>query len=313
MWYRYKVTTGAYTNSWTNVTSDDNVTGNIAFNYTNLSLAGDNGSGGFALSNDYNVQFAVMDKFSCVVCEFTVPKAIPLASLLNQKIGINNPNPTQALDVAGNGAFSGSISSNGSNVVTEDLDVGFSKEWNTDICPPGYLFENGQAVSRTVYARLFNCIGTIFGAGDGSTTFNLPDSRGRTSVGSYDSGGALPASYQNTIGGYGGYSDVTLTVAQLAEHGHTDWTGPAGNHGHNFPGGHTWSWGDNGLANELVVGNTSVYAGGNPPSNNLTSSQNYWTGVNWGGSHSHTIPHDGGGQSHSNMSPYVIKRKVIKF
>jgi len=44
--------------------------------------------------------------------------------------------------------------------------------------PNGFLKANGAAVSRTAYARLFNAIGTIYGAGDGSTTFNLPDMRG---------------------------------------------------------------------------------------------------------------------------------------
>lgn len=44
--------------------------------------------------------------------------------------------------------------------------------------PTGWLKANGAAVSRTTYADLFTAIGTIFGAGDGSTTFNLPDLRG---------------------------------------------------------------------------------------------------------------------------------------
>jgi microcystin-dependent protein len=44
--------------------------------------------------------------------------------------------------------------------------------------PAGWLKANGQAVSRTTYAALFSAIGTTFGVGDGSTTFNLPDLRG---------------------------------------------------------------------------------------------------------------------------------------
>ena len=44
--------------------------------------------------------------------------------------------------------------------------------------PAGYLLCDGSAVSRGVYARLFAAMGTAFGAGDGSTTFNLPDFRG---------------------------------------------------------------------------------------------------------------------------------------
>lgn len=54
----------------------------------------------------------------------------------------------------------------------------------------GALLCHGQAVSRTVYAGLFAAIGTSFGAGDGSTTFNLPDLRGRVVAGKSDMGGA---------------------------------------------------------------------------------------------------------------------------
>jgi microcystin-dependent protein len=49
--------------------------------------------------------------------------------------------------------------------------------------PNGYLIADGSAVSRTTYATLFAVIGTTYGTGDGSTTFNLPDLRGRTAVG----------------------------------------------------------------------------------------------------------------------------------
>lgn len=49
--------------------------------------------------------------------------------------------------------------------------------------PTGWLLEDGSAVSRTTYATLFAVIGTTYGAGDGSTTFNVPDSRGRAAIG----------------------------------------------------------------------------------------------------------------------------------
>ena len=45
-------------------------------------------------------------------------------------------------------------------------------------CPDGYLICNGQDVSRTKYAELFSLLGTNFGVGDGTTTFNIPDYRG---------------------------------------------------------------------------------------------------------------------------------------
>lgn len=53
-----------------------------------------------------------------------------------------------------------------------------------------YAFPYGQAISRTTYAALFFLIGTVYGAGDGSTTFNLPDLRGRVTAGRDDMGGS---------------------------------------------------------------------------------------------------------------------------
>lgn len=56
--------------------------------------------------------------------------------------------------------------------------VGDLKIWPTPTVPSGYLECNGAAVSRVTYAALFALLGTTYGAGDGSTTFNLPDYRG---------------------------------------------------------------------------------------------------------------------------------------
>ncbi|WP_336943158.1 phage tail protein [Acinetobacter modestus] len=50
--------------------------------------------------------------------------------------------------------------------------------WCSSVVPTGYLELAGQAVSRTTYSALFALLGTTFGSGDGSTTFNLPDMRG---------------------------------------------------------------------------------------------------------------------------------------
>lgn len=62
--------------------------------------------------------------------------------------------------------------------------------WTVDSEPSGYLYCNGQAVSRTTYAALFAVIGTTYGVGDGSTTFNVPDMRGRFPLGQDDMGGS---------------------------------------------------------------------------------------------------------------------------
>lgn len=54
------------------------------------------------------------------------------------------------------------------------------------VAPDGYILCDGSAISRTTYSKLFTAIGTTYGAGDGSTTFNVPNLKGRTLIG-YDS------------------------------------------------------------------------------------------------------------------------------
>jgi microcystin-dependent protein len=85
--------------------------------------------------------------------------------------------------------------------------------WNT--IPTGYLAEDGSAVSRTTYANLFSAIGMTYGAGDGSTTFNLPDSRGRVTVNKNTSDSQFA-----TIGQKYGEKTHVLTIAELPSHSH---------------------------------------------------------------------------------------------
>lgn len=66
---------------------------------------------------------------------------------------------------------------------TADSPTGEIKIWTSSTIPDGFLLCNGSAVSRTTYANLFSKIGTTYGAGDGSTTFNLPDLRDRYIIG----------------------------------------------------------------------------------------------------------------------------------
>lgn len=89
--------------------------------------------------------------------------------------------------------------------------------------PAGYLACNGAAVSRTTYAALFTAIGTAWGAGDGSTTFNLPDLRGRFMRGVDGTAGNDPDKATRTASNTGGNTGNTvgsLQADQLASHSH---------------------------------------------------------------------------------------------
>lgn len=77
--------------------------------------------------------------------------------------------------------------------------------------PQGYLFCDGSAVSRDTYAALFAVIGTTYGAGDGSTTFNLPDLTGRVVIG---------VSGAHALGTTGGEASHALLAAEMPEHHH---------------------------------------------------------------------------------------------
>ena len=85
------------------------------------------------------------------------------------------------------------------------------------IIPTGWLECDGSAISRTTYDDLFAVIGTTFGAGNGSTTFNLPDLTRRVLVGR---GGTGTGTLGNSIGDTGGAETHTLTTSNLPEHSH---------------------------------------------------------------------------------------------
>ena len=94
--------------------------------------------------------------------------------------------------------------------------------------PAGWELCYGQAISRTTYAGLFTTIGTTYGSGDGSTTFNVPDLRGRVSAGKDDMGGTAASrltstvlTASNTLGATGGTQTHTLTSAQSGVPAHS--------------------------------------------------------------------------------------------
>jgi len=89
--------------------------------------------------------------------------------------------------------------------------VGAIQMWLTDTIPDKWLKLVGQEISRTTYAELFALWGTTFGAGDGSTTFVLPDFRSLHPKGA---GGVI------SLGAIAGSSVVTLTTGQLPAHSH---------------------------------------------------------------------------------------------
>ena len=111
------------------------------------------------------------------------------------------------------------------------LDIGAIIPFSGDInsIPDGFMLCDGSAISRTTYATLFSIIGTTYGDGDGSTTFNLPDLRGRTIVGVDTNDSSF-----NTLGEIGGEKTHTLTTQEMPKHKHFN--------GYKFNDGSGSSW-----------------------------------------------------------------------
>lgn len=95
--------------------------------------------------------------------------------------------------------------------------VGSITAYCVNTIPSGWLLCDGSAVSRTTYQNLFNLIGVLYGVGNGTTTFNLPDLRGRV-IASVDNGASrIPGA---TLASSGGAHEVALTEANNGPHKH---------------------------------------------------------------------------------------------
>lgn len=115
---------------------------------------------------------------------------------------------------------------NGANLTgIEGIPTGTIIPWSDSSAPTGFLECAGAAVSRSTYADLFAIIGTTYGVGDGSSTFNVPDLQDNVAVSKSNNkalgstGGANTVSATGNVGG--STANATLSSSQLASHSHT--------------------------------------------------------------------------------------------
>ncbi|WP_246188836.1 phage tail protein [Nitratireductor arenosus] len=177
------------------------------------------------------------------------------------------------------------------------LPPGIINDYAGPSAPAGWLLCYGQAVSRSTYSTLFAAIGTTYGSGDGSTTFNLPDHRGRVSAGKDDMGGTsanrLSSIGSTALGAVGGSQTHVLSIAEMPSHNHDGTTGNAGAHNHTVSDSTTadgtgFDFGSGYIQPAVVTRVTS-----DAPN------------------HAHTIPSQGGGGAHNNVQPTIITNKII--
>lgn len=144
--------------------------------------------------------------------------------------------------------------------------------------PDGWLLCDGSAVSRTTYSSLFAVVAATYGAGDGSTTFGLPDLRGRMALGLDNMGGTSADRVTNVqadaMGGADGEETHILTEDEMAIHSHALRRITSG------------SSSDSGFEYS-----TSTYSSHDNPS----------------------IEEAGGDQPHNNMPPYMALNYIIKY
>ncbi len=205
------------------------------------------------------------------------------------------------VNIAGNTSIGGTVTISGANLaapnakvcasayygdgsnLTGAMPTGAILPYGSSVAPSGYVLCNGTAYNRTgTYADLFGVIGVKYGVGDGSSTFNVPDTRGRFLAG-WDAGTGVLTSVTvsmitgATIGNTGGTQAVALAVAQIPSHQHLAWISGSGD--------------DEGVqANSSQLGLESNFAANSTVSTGST----------------------GGSGSHSNIPPSLIINYIIK-
>lgn len=143
-----------------------------------------------------------------------------------------------------------------------------------------FILCDGREISRATYFDLFKAIGTTYGSGDGSTTFNVPDMRGRVPIGIDSNDTDI-----NSLGTVFGEKTHTLTTNEIPSHKHDDIE---------VGGNHLTAWNSK-SASTAIISLESL------SSTNGVANQNYFgTG------------HTGGGKAHNNMQPSMVGRFYIR-
>jgi microcystin-dependent protein len=187
--------------------------------------------------------------------------------------------------------------------------------------PTKWLFCYGQEVSRTTYSALYAVLGTTYGDGNGSNTFNLPDLRGRVRAGRDNMGGSPADRLTNTVDGTqmghtGGHERITLESDHLPSHTHTGTTTSSGSHTH-FE-----------FSVAATVDSSPSLLADDPPAVRNDSSGNLSYGIQGdvateavatlgktsaNGNHTHTFTTSaaGGDDGHINLQPTMILNAII--
>lgn len=156
--------------------------------------------------------------------------------------------------------------------VTDTLPVGTIIPYAGTTIPSNYMKCEGQELSRIEYDILFSAIGTTYGVGDGTTTFNLPNLKGRVITGIDSNDTAF-----DTLGEKGGEKTHTLTIQEIPSHSHNI---------------------------------TYIKSASTPLNSNGLSG--YSENNNGVGTNTNAIQNTGEDQAHNNLQPYIVLNYIIK-
>ena len=281
MYVIYNNTTGGYAitigaSSGSVITIPNGVTAQVYTDGTNFYSAQTGSAGNFTVNGTLTAS-GVTDTGSLSAASLSVSGAATFSTSPTAPTPTTGDNTTK---VATTSFVNSSITANPS-VLTGTIQM-----WPTTSAPSGYLLCNGTAVSRSTYSALYAVIGTTFGTGDGSTTFNLPNYADKMPIGA----GTIAAS----IGATGGSATTTLSVSNLPSHNHSASVSDPGHF-------HTQTLGNAGGS----VGSNASYTGSG--ANQVTASINSAvTGI------SVSTANTGSGTAATTISPYLGINFIIK-
>lgn len=155
----------------------------------------------------------------------------------------------------------------------DTLPVGAIIPYSGSTIPTNFLLADGSAVSRTTYSELFEAIGTTYGTGDGSTTFNLPNLKGKVPVGRDSSDTSF-----DVLGETGGEKTHQLTVNEMPSHAH----------------------------------DTPIHSGGSQGLLGFMGLTNGSSSATLSGGSTFGVKNTGGSQAHNNLQPYITQNYIIK-
>jgi microcystin-dependent protein len=186
------------------------------------------------------------------------------------------------------------------------IPAGVIWEFSGLTAPTGWMFPDGRAISREAYPVYFADVGTTYGVGDGSTTFNIPDRRGTVAAGQDNFGTAAGAAGRMTgwaLGDVGGAEDHALADNEGARHYHT-FSGNTGTESSTHT--HSEQYGIAGNTGIQQSGGGTFFAGNGSQQTGGQSTSHYHA---FSGSTSYP---DDYGDPHNNVQPTTVMNFILK-